>query len=48
MKNKEDLSENCSYLFNEFLENNKKFKTLAHFRRTPGGWLNHYMEGRGS
>ena len=39
MKSKEALAKQCSYLFNEFLTNNKKYKTLAHFRRTPGGWL---------
>ena len=39
MKSKEALTKQCSYLFNEFLTNNKKYKTLAHFRRTPGGYL---------
>jgi len=39
MKSKEALAKQCNYLFNEFLTNNKKYKTLAHFRRTPGGWL---------
>jgi hypothetical protein len=39
MKRKEALAKQCSYLFNEFLTNNKKYTTLAHFRRTPGGWL---------
>ena len=39
MKSKEALAKKCSYLFNEFLTNNKKYKTLAHFRRTPGGYL---------
>ncbi len=39
MKSKEALAKQCSYLFNEFLTNNKKYKTLAHFRRTPGGYL---------
>ena len=39
MKSKEALAKQCNYLFNEFLTNNKKYKTLTHFRRTPGGWL---------
>ena len=26
-------------MFKEFLQNNKKFKTISHFRRTPTGWL---------
>ena len=39
MKSKEALAKQCNYLFNEFLTNNKKYKTLAHFRRTPGGYL---------
>jgi hypothetical protein len=39
MKSKEALVKQCDYLFNEFLTNNKKYKTLAHFRRTPGGYL---------
>ena len=39
MKSKEALAKQCRYLFNEFLTNNKKYKTLAHFRRTPGGYL---------
>lgn len=39
MKSEEALAKQCSYLFNEFLTNNKKYKTLAHFRRTPGGYL---------
>ena len=39
MKSKEALAKKCSYLFNEFLTNNKKYNTLAHFRRTPGGYL---------
>jgi len=39
MKSKEALAKKCSYLFNEFLTNNKKYKTLTHFRRTPGGYL---------
>jgi hypothetical protein len=39
MKSKEALAKKCSYLFDEFLTNNKKYKTLAHFRRTPGGYL---------
>ena len=39
MKSKEALAKQCDYLFNEFLTNNEKYKTLAHFRRTPGGYL---------
>jgi hypothetical protein len=39
MKSKEALSGQCNYLFNEFLINNKKYKSLAHFRRSPGGYL---------
>ena len=39
MKSKEALAKQCNYLFNEFLTNNEKYKTLAHFRRTPGGYL---------
>jgi len=39
MKSKEALSRQCNYLFNEFLINNKKYKSLAHFRRSPGGYL---------
>jgi transcriptional regulator CtsR len=39
MKSKEALAKHCNYLFNEFLTNNKKYKALAHFRRTPGGYL---------
>ena len=39
MKSKEALAKQCIYLFNEFLTNNEKYKTLAHFRRTPGGYL---------
>ena len=26
-------------MFKEFLQNNQKFKTISHFRRTPTGWL---------
>ena len=26
-------------MFEEFLKNNDKFKTISHFRRTPAGWL---------
>jgi len=39
MKSKEALTTQCKYLFDEFLTNNKKYKTLAHFRRSPGGYL---------
>ena len=39
MKSKEELTKQCSYLFNEFITNNTKYKTLSHFRRTPGGYL---------
>jgi transcriptional regulator CtsR len=39
MKSKEALAKQCSYLFNEFLTNNKRYKTISHFRRTPGGYL---------
>jgi hypothetical protein len=39
MKSKEALTRQCKYLFDEFLTNNKKYKTLAHFRRSPGGYL---------
>ena len=39
MKTKEALAKQCSYFFNEYITSTKKYKTLAHFRRTPGGWL---------
>jgi hypothetical protein len=39
MKSKEALAKQSNYLFNEFLINNKKHKSLAHFRRSPGGYL---------
>ncbi len=33
------IKEKSSYLFEEFLKNNDKYKTISHFRRTPAGWL---------
>jgi hypothetical protein len=39
MKSKESLAENCSYLYDEFLTNTEKFQSIAHFRRSPGGFL---------
>jgi len=39
MKSKEAHTKQCNDLFEEFLNNNKKYKTLAHFRRSPGGYL---------
>ena len=39
MKTKEALAKQCNYFFNEYITSTKKYKTLAHFRRTPGGWL---------
>ena len=32
MKSKEALAKQCNYLFNEFLTNNEKYKTLEHFQ----------------
>ena len=26
-------------MFLEYLKNNSKYQTIAHFRRTPAGWL---------
>jgi hypothetical protein len=39
MKSKEALAKQCGHLFNEFVTSNTKYKTLLHFRRTPGGYL---------
>ena len=36
---KKFVKEKSSYMFEEFLKNNIKFKTFSHFRRTPAGWL---------
>ena len=36
---KKFVKEKSSYMFEEFLKNNIKFKTISHFRRTPAGWL---------
>lgn len=36
---KKFMKEKSSYMFEEFLKNNDKFKTISHFRRTPAGWL---------
>ena len=36
---KKFIKEKSSYMFEEFLKNNIKFKTISHFRRTPAGWL---------
>jgi DNA-binding MarR family transcriptional regulator len=36
---KKFVIEKSSFMFKEFLKNNKKFKTISHFRRTPTGWL---------
>ncbi len=36
---KKFIKEKSSYMFEEFLKNNGKFKTISHFRRTPAGWL---------
>lgn len=36
---KKFIKEKSSYMFEEFLKNNDKFKTISHFRRTPAGWL---------
>lgn len=33
------ISKNSSVLFDEFLNNNEKFKTLSYFRRNPEGYL---------
>lgn len=39
MLDKENLIEKSSFLFEEFIKNNSKFKTLSHFRRSPGSYL---------
>ena len=36
---KKFVIEKSSFMFQEFLKNNQKFKTISHFRRTPTGWL---------
>ncbi len=36
---KKFVKEKSSYMFEEFLKNNNKYKTISHFRRTPAGWL---------
>jgi len=36
---KKFVIEKSSFMFKEFLQNNQKFKTISHFRRTPRGWL---------
>jgi DNA-binding MarR family transcriptional regulator len=36
---KKFVIEKSSFMFEEFLKNNQKFKTISHFRRTPTGWL---------
>lgn len=36
---KKFVKEKSSYMFEEFLKNNDKYKTISHFRRTPAGWL---------
>jgi len=36
---KKFVIEKSSFMFKEFLQNNQKFKTISHFRRTPTGWL---------
>ena len=33
------VKEKSSFMFEEFLKNNEKYKTISHFRRTPTGWL---------
>jgi len=35
MKSKKVLIAQCSYLYNEFLNNNKKYKTVKYFRTSP-------------
>jgi DNA-binding MarR family transcriptional regulator len=36
---KKFVIEKSSFMFQEFLKNNQKFKTISHFRRSPTGWL---------
>jgi len=36
---KDSLSNISSYLFDEFLKHNDKYKTVSYFRRSPGGSL---------
>ena len=36
---KKFIKEKSSYMFEEFLKNNDKYKTISHFRRNPAGWL---------
>jgi hypothetical protein len=36
---KKFVKEKSSFMFEEFLKNNEKYKTISHFRRTPTGWL---------
>jgi len=33
------VKEKSSYMFEEFLKNNKTYKSIAYFRRSPAGWL---------
>ena len=33
------VKEKSSFMVEEFLKNNEKYKTISHFRRTPTGWL---------
>ena len=33
------VKEKSSYMFEEFLENNKAYKSIAYFRRSPAAWL---------
>jgi hypothetical protein len=33
------IKEQSFYMFEEFLKNNKTYKSIAYFRRSPAGWL---------
>jgi hypothetical protein len=33
------IKEQSFYMFEEFLKNNKAYKSIAYFRRSPAGWL---------
>jgi len=33
------VKEKSFYMFEEFLKNNKTYKSIAYFRRSPAGWL---------
>ena len=33
------IIEQSFYMFEEFLKNNKTYKSIAYFRRSPAGWL---------